>query len=79
MADALVEDDGRILIPDSVREELQLKPDQRLEARVEGSKLILSIAPLREPPIKIEETTEGVYPRDPESAKALWLSKSHPY
>jgi AbrB family looped-hinge helix DNA binding protein len=78
MGEATIDERGRILIPNQVREELGLRPDQRLRISTKGEELVLS------PEVGLEEFISGLRgcvhgsKIKPEDLKAIW-GVDHPH
>jgi len=78
MGEAAIDDRGRIVIPNEVREELGLRPDQRLRISTKGDELVLS------PEIGLDEFISGLRgcvrgsKIKPEDLKQIW-GVDHPH
>jgi AbrB family looped-hinge helix DNA binding protein len=78
MGEAVIDERGRIVIPNEIREELNLRPEQKLKVTPRGRELVLS------PSVGAEEFIEqlkgcvhGSKVR-PEELKNIW-SGDHPH
>ena len=72
MGEAVIDERGRIVIPNEIRAELKLRPEQRLKITTKGSELILS------PEVGVDEFISGLKgcvhrsKVKPEELKAIW-------
>jgi AbrB family looped-hinge helix DNA binding protein len=78
MGEAVIDERGRIVIPNEIRSELKLRPEQRLRISTKGKELLLS------PEIGVEEFIEGLKgcihgsKVKPEDLKTIW-GVDHPH
>jgi AbrB family looped-hinge helix DNA binding protein len=78
MGEAVIDERGRIVIPNEIRAELKLRPDQRLRISTKGRELLLS------PEIGVDEFISGLRgcvhgsKIGPEELKAIW-GVGHPH
>jgi AbrB family looped-hinge helix DNA binding protein len=78
MGEAVIDERGRIVIPNEIRAELKLRPDQRLRISTKGKELLLS------PEIGVDEFISGLRgcvhgsKIRPEELKAIW-GVGHPH
>jgi AbrB family looped-hinge helix DNA binding protein len=78
MGEATIDERGRIVIPNQAREELQLRPDQRLRISTRGEELVLT------PEVGLDEFISGLRgcvhgsKIKPEDLKAVW-GVDHPH
>ena len=78
MGEAVIDERGRIVIPNEVRVELKLRPEQRLKISTRGRELVLS------PEVGIDEFISGLRGCvhgsriRPEDLKAIW-GVDHPH
>ncbi|HXW36755.1 MAG TPA: hypothetical protein VEJ36_02485 [Nitrososphaerales archaeon] len=78
MGEAVIDERGRIVIPNELRTELKLRPEQKLRISTKGNELLLS------PEIGVEEFIEGLKgcvhssKIDPKDLKAIW-GADHPH
>jgi AbrB family looped-hinge helix DNA binding protein len=78
MGEATIDERGRIVIPNQAREELQLRPDQRLRISTRGEELVLT------PEVGLDEFISGLRgcvhgsKIKPEALKAVW-GVDHPH
>lgn len=78
MGEAVIDERGRIVIPNEIRAELKLRPEQKLRVSTKGTELLLS------PEISADEFISGLKgcvhgsKIRPEDLKAIW-GVSHPH
>jgi AbrB family looped-hinge helix DNA binding protein len=78
MGEATIDERGRIVIPNDVRAELRLRPDQKLRISTKGEELVLS------PEVGVDDFISGLKgcvhgsKVKPEDLKAIW-GVSHPH
>jgi AbrB family looped-hinge helix DNA binding protein len=78
MGEAVIDERGRIVIPNEIRAELRLRPEQRLRVSTKGKELVLS------PEVGVDEFIAGLKgcvhgsKIKPEDLKAIWgVDHSH--
>lgn len=78
MGEAVIDERGRIVIPNEIRVELKLRPEQRLRILTKGRELVLS------PEIGVDEFVSGLKgcvrgsKLKPEDLKSIWgVGHSH--
>ena len=54
MGEAVIDERGRIVIPNEIRNELKLRPDQKLRITTKGEELVLS------PEVGVEDFVSGL-------------------
>ena len=78
MGEAVIDERGRIVIPNEIRAELKLRPDQRLKISTKGKELLLS------PEASVDEFVSGLKgcvhgsKIKPEDLKMIW-GVEHPH
>jgi AbrB family looped-hinge helix DNA binding protein len=78
MGEAVIDGRGRIVIPNAIREELKLRPDQKLKVSTSGRDLVLS------PEAGVDELISGLRgcvrgsKVKPEELKTIW-GADHPH
>jgi len=78
MGEAVIDERGRIVIPNEIRAELKLRPEQKLRISTNGKELVLS------PEIGVEEFISGLKgcihgsKVKPEDLKMIW-GVDHPH
>ena len=78
MGDAVIDERGRIVIPNDIRVELKLRPDQRFRVSAKGKELLLS------PEASVDEFVAGLKgcvrgsKIRPEDLKTIW-GVEHPH
>jgi AbrB family looped-hinge helix DNA binding protein len=78
MGEAVIDERGRIVIPNEIRAELKLRPEQKLRILMNGNELVLS------PEVGVEEFISGLKGCvhgsriAPEDLKAIW-GVGHPH
>jgi AbrB family looped-hinge helix DNA binding protein len=78
MGEAVIDERGRILIPNEIRVELKLRPEQKLRISTKGKELVLS------PEVGVDEFVSGLRgcvhgsKIKPEDLKAIW-GVGHPH
>ncbi len=78
MGEAVIDERGRIVIPNEIRAELKLRPEQRLRISTKGKELVLS------PEVGVDEFISGLKgcihgsKIKPEDLKAIW-GVGHPH
>jgi AbrB family looped-hinge helix DNA binding protein len=78
MGEAVIDERGRIVIPNEIRAELKLRPEQKLRILTKGDELVLS------PEVGVDEFISGLRGCvhgsrvKPEDLKAIW-GVGHPH
>jgi AbrB family looped-hinge helix DNA binding protein len=78
MGEAVIDERGRIVIPNEIRAELKLRPGQKLRISTKGNELVLS------PEVGVDEFISGLKGCvhgsriKPEDLKAIW-GVGHPH
>jgi len=78
MGEAVIDERGRIVIPNEIRAELKLRPEQRLKISTKGREILLS------PQVGVDEFITGLKgcvrgsKVRPEDLKAIW-GVDHPH